>query len=45
MHYFENKAGVVDFVNTKLAISKVILLTPCMEFEKICGQIASLEVL
>ena len=31
--------------SAKLAISKVALLTPCMEFEKNCGQIPSFEVL
>ena len=31
--------------SAKLAISKVALLTPCMEFEIFCGQIPSFEVL
>ena len=31
--------------HTKLAISKVALLTPCMEFEIFCGQMPSFEVL
>ena len=31
--------------SAKLAISKVALLTPRMEFENFCGQIPSFEVL
>ena len=31
--------------SAKLAISKVALLTPCMEFEFFCGKIPSFEVL
>ena len=30
--------------SAKLAISKVALLTPCMEFENFCGYIPSFEV-